>query len=357
MKTRRSLLLILTLSVLLMAEPVTSSFAVAYGVPVEMAITAEAATVYYAKCRSNCSSIVDGLKSIGVDSSYANRKKIAQVNGISNYSGTAAQNTKLLNLLKQGRLIKSATSPVPSGTTTVYYPKCGSNYSSIVDGLRSIGVDSSYTNRKVIAQVNGISNYSGTAAQNTQMLNLLKQGRLIKSKGSSGGSTNTSTTVSSGWQMPMTNAYVCGNNWLTYYKARPSRPYHLGLDLASRNGDANVYAASSGTVAATGYNGSNGNYVILKHTLSGKTIYSFYCHLKSYSVSKNSSVSKGQKIGVFGNTGSASAGAHLHFAIMDKLNSSGGYYGYGNVSSGNKVTYGGTTFYNPYYVVNNKKLP
>ena len=189
---RRSLLFMLTLSAVLMAEPVTSNFAVAYGVPVEMAITAEAATVYYPRCGSNYSSIVDGLKSIGVDSSYSNRKKIAQVNGISNYSGTAAQNTQLLNLLKQGKLIKSST-------TTVYYPRCGSNYSSIVDGLKSIGVDSSYANRKTIAQANGIGNYSGTAAQNTQLLNLLKQGRLIDPKGGSGSTTNTvTTTVSNG---------------------------------------------------------------------------------------------------------------------------------------------------------------
>ena len=47
---------------------------------------------------------------------------------------------------------------------------------------------------------------------------------------------NNTNQSSSSWQMPMQNAYVCGNNWLTYYSARPSRPYHLGLDLASRNG-------------------------------------------------------------------------------------------------------------------------
>jgi N-acetylmuramoyl-L-alanine amidase CwlA len=54
----------------------------------------------------NSTSIVDGLKSIGVDSSKSNRKKIAKANGISNYTGTASQNTKLLSLAKQGKLIK-----------------------------------------------------------------------------------------------------------------------------------------------------------------------------------------------------------------------------------------------------------
>lgn len=55
----------------------------------------------------NNSSIVDGLKSIGVDSSFNNRKKIAAANGISNYSGTPAQNIKLLSLAKQGKLKKA----------------------------------------------------------------------------------------------------------------------------------------------------------------------------------------------------------------------------------------------------------
>ncbi len=61
---------------------------------------------YYKKTSYNGASIVQGLKKIGVDSSFSNRKKIAQANGIKDYSGTAAQNTKLLNLLKKGKLLK-----------------------------------------------------------------------------------------------------------------------------------------------------------------------------------------------------------------------------------------------------------
>ena len=53
------------------------------------------------------SSIVDGLKSVGVNSSYDNRKKIAKANGIKNYTGTAKQNTELLNKLKKGTLKKA----------------------------------------------------------------------------------------------------------------------------------------------------------------------------------------------------------------------------------------------------------
>ena len=51
-------------------------------------------------------SIVDALKAIGVNSSMANRKKIAKANGIKNYTGTASQNISLLNKLKKGTLKK-----------------------------------------------------------------------------------------------------------------------------------------------------------------------------------------------------------------------------------------------------------
>lgn len=47
-------------------------------------------------------SIVDYLKQSGQDSSYAARKKLAEQNGISGYTGTASQNTKLLNALRSG---------------------------------------------------------------------------------------------------------------------------------------------------------------------------------------------------------------------------------------------------------------
>ena len=63
--------------------------------------------VYYPRYKGKSSSIVDALKASGINSSKNNRKKIAALNGIKNYSGTAAQNTRLLNLLKKGKLVKS----------------------------------------------------------------------------------------------------------------------------------------------------------------------------------------------------------------------------------------------------------
>lgn len=61
---------------------------------------------YYKQYTGKSTSLVDALKSIGATSTYAYRKKIAKANGIKAYIGTASQNTKLLNLLKKGKLIK-----------------------------------------------------------------------------------------------------------------------------------------------------------------------------------------------------------------------------------------------------------
>lgn len=52
-------------------------------------------------------SIVDALNQIGIDSSYNYRSQLAEKNGISGYIGSAEQNTRLLDLLKQGKLIKA----------------------------------------------------------------------------------------------------------------------------------------------------------------------------------------------------------------------------------------------------------
>lgn len=61
---------------------------------------------YYPKCSIKYLSIVSALNSIGVNSTFAYRKKIATKNNIKNYKGSATQNIKMLNLLKKGKLIK-----------------------------------------------------------------------------------------------------------------------------------------------------------------------------------------------------------------------------------------------------------
>ena len=177
--------------------------------------TADAATTYtyYPRYTGTSGSIVTALKAVGVDSSYANRKNIAAVNGISGYSGTAAQNTKMLQLLKNGKLIKSVvTTPDPVQVTVpVYYPRYTGTSGSIVTGLNAVGVNSSFTNRKNIAAVNGITGYTGTAAQNTKMLNMLKAGTLVKEY--------RTQTVNGGTTGTLVNANL---SKVTYIQQKPS---------------------------------------------------------------------------------------------------------------------------------------
>ena len=62
----------------------------------------------------------------------------------------------------------------------IYYPKCTCASTSIVDLLKKINVDSSFSNRKKIAIANGITDYKGLSYQNIKLCNLLKKGVLIK---------------------------------------------------------------------------------------------------------------------------------------------------------------------------------
>ena len=52
-------------------------------------------------------SLVDALNQIGVDSSYAYRKKLAIKNNIPDYTGRAGENKRMLDRLKAGKLIKA----------------------------------------------------------------------------------------------------------------------------------------------------------------------------------------------------------------------------------------------------------
>lgn len=62
---------------------------------------------YYPKYTGKSTSIANALDSMGIDGSKAHRKKIATANGIKGYIGSASQNTKMLSLLKKGKLVKA----------------------------------------------------------------------------------------------------------------------------------------------------------------------------------------------------------------------------------------------------------
>lgn len=87
--------------------------------------------------------------------------------------------------------------------------------------------------------------------------------------------------------------------------------FHSGLDLATPSGT-KVFSTADGTVVKSGYNKGYGNYVIVKHNKTYKTV---YAHLKSRNVTKNDRVKKGDIIGFVGSTG-ISTGPHLHYEVI-----------------------------------------
>lgn len=72
-----------------------------------------------------------------------------------------------------------AAQPVAAPAIT-YFPRYTGTSGSIVTALKSLGISSTLAYRKTIAKVNNIPNFTGTATQNTQLLKLLKAGKLIK---------------------------------------------------------------------------------------------------------------------------------------------------------------------------------
>jgi len=84
---------------------------------------------------------------------------------------------------------------------------------------------------------------------------------------------------------------------------------HMGVDIAGPSGTPLV-AFTSGTLLDKGVDGGYGNYVVWT---DDKGIEHFYAHLREpSSITKGSSLSKGQVIGLMGSTG-RSSGPHLHW--------------------------------------------
>lgn len=91
--------------------------------------------------------------------------------------------------------------------------------------------------------------------------------------------------------------------------------FHSGIDIAAPTGSA-IVAAYDGTVVASAYNASMGNYVMIDH---GDGLYTVYMHASALYVSADEKVTKGQNIAAVGSTG-RSTGPHLHFGV--RLNGS-----------------------------------
>jgi peptidoglycan hydrolase CwlO-like protein len=97
------------------------------------------------------------------------------------------------------------------------------------------------------------------------------------------------------------------------YRSFNGGSLHYGVDIA-QGGTVPIVAAADGVVIRSYYSSSYGNCIMIAHSINGQTYTTVYAHLSSRSIGDGAVVSKGQQIGLMGNTGD-SYGQHLHFEL------------------------------------------
>ena len=147
-------------------------------------------------------------------------------------------------------------------TVSKYFPACDSSETGIAAALESIGVDSSKSYRTVIAEANGIENYTGTAEQNTTMLNLLKQGLLINPEYVEPETTEPTeeSTESTEATEPVEVSVNCAlNQTVTFeYGSQVTTDANWGVDVVN----AGLSVLTDGVNSTTTYAVNNGNVLI-----------------------------------------------------------------------------------------------
>ena len=115
-------------------------------------------------------------------------------------------------------------------------------------------------------------------------------------------------------QYPMQRvAVTAGFAMYNPFASNPSM--HYAIDISRTQPESfNVYAANEGKVVLSLYDSSGGNMIAIQgYYNEKKDIITRYAHLSIRSVFKGDTVTRGQVIGIQGNTGTATTGQHLHF--------------------------------------------
>lgn len=113
------------------------------------------------------------------------------------------------------------------------------------------------------------------------------------------------------WVNPVRSSYTITQEWDEI--GWGTNVIHGGIDIASMPAGSMppVYVARSGTVETVTYDGTGGNYVVIKHD---DGYWTYYGHLNSVDLSVGDKVTTNSRVGIMGATGLAS-GVHLHFEV------------------------------------------
>jgi peptidoglycan hydrolase CwlO-like protein len=140
------------------------------------------------------------------------------------------------------------------------------------------------------------------------------------SSGSSSSGNNSSSSSSDGGGPVSSAPSISGGNFtkpaagvVTSGLGQRWGTFHAGVDIA-KGGTVPIVAAANGVVIRSYYSSSYGNVVFISHSIEGQVYTTVYAHMSSRSIGTGATVSKGQQIGIMGNTGD-SQGQHLHFEL------------------------------------------
>jgi murein DD-endopeptidase MepM/ murein hydrolase activator NlpD len=106
---------------------------------------------------------------------------------------------------------------------------------------------------------------------------------------------------------------------LSEYRKKNGMQPHSGVDWAMPEGTV-IPAIANGTIVLQQFSKILGNVSVQRVMGKDKKLYYVgYCHLRAEGLPVGTKVKEGDPVGLVGNTGSASTGAHLHMTVSREL--------------------------------------
>lgn len=153
---------------------------------------------------------------------------------------------------------------------------------------------------------------AAAAAERARQAELERQRAAAAAK--NGGSSSPAPTVQAAPPVSGGAFMMPANGRITSGLGQRWGTFHAGIDIANRASGVPIVAAADGVVIKSYYSSSYGNAIFVAHSINGQTYTTVYAHMSSRAVGNGAVVSKGQQIGIMGNTGQ-SYGQHLHFEL------------------------------------------